>query len=78
MLVELIEFVAKSLVDNPDAVRVEVEDGPRQTTYHLSVDQRDMGKVIGRGGKIARAFRSLVSVGAIREGIRASLEIREA
>ncbi len=78
MLEELIEYLARSLVDNPDAVSVEPEEGPRGTTYYLTVDPRDMGKVIGRQGKIAKAIRTLVTVAATREGVRASLEIREA
>ncbi|MDQ3856116.1 MAG: KH domain-containing protein [Chloroflexota bacterium] len=78
MVEDLVVYVARSLVDNPDAVSVEVDEGPRGYTYYLTVDPRDMGKVIGRQGKIARAFRSLVSVAATREGIRANLEIREA
>ncbi|MDP9383408.1 MAG: KH domain-containing protein [Chloroflexota bacterium] len=78
MLEELIEYVAKSLVDNPDAVHVDVSESGRSTTYYLTVDPKDMGKVIGRQGKIARAFRTLVSIAATREGVRANLEIREA
>lgn len=78
MLEELILYLARSLVDHPDAVTLRMEEGPRGATYFLVVDPRDMGKVIGRGGKIARAFRSLLSVAATREGVRANLEIREA
>jgi predicted RNA-binding protein YlqC (UPF0109 family) len=78
VLEELIEYVAKSLVDNPEAVEVDVEEGARATTYYLTVDPKDMGKVIGRQGKIARAFRTLISIAATREGVRANLEIREA
>jgi len=78
VLEELVEFVAKSLVENPDAVVVESEESGRGITYYLTVDPKDMGKVIGRQGKIARAFRTLLSVAATREGVRANLEIREA
>ena len=78
MIEELILFVARSLVDNPDDVQVESEEGGRGTTYFLTVNPRDMGKVIGRQGKIAKALRSLVSIAATREGVRANLEIREA
>lgn len=65
------------MVDNPDAVEVETEERGRAVTYHLSVDPKDMGKVIGRQGKIARALRALVGVAATREGVRANLEIRD-
>ncbi len=78
MIEDLVIYVAKSLVDHPDAVTVESVEGPRGVSIHLSVDPRDMGKVIGRRGKIARAFRSLVVVAATREGVRANLEIQEA
>ena len=78
MLEELVEFVAKSLVEQPEAVAVEVEETPRATIVYLTVAPGDMGKVIGRGGKIARAFRTLLSIAATREGVRANLEIREA
>ena len=77
MIDELILYVARSLVDNPDAVEVRAEPSGRGATYYLVVDPQDMGKVIGRGGKIARSFRSLVSIAATREGVHASLEIRE-
>ena len=79
MLEELITYIARSLVDHPEAVSVETEESDRGVVYYyLTVDPRDMGKVIGRQGKIARAFRTLLSVAATREGVRASLEIREA
>ena len=78
MIDELILYVARGLVDNPDAVTVETEDRGRGATYLLTVDPKDMGKVIGRQGKIAKAFRTLVSVAATRQDIRANLEIREA
>lgn len=78
MLDDLILFVARALVDHPDAIELESEDTPRGTVYYLTVDPSDMGKVIGRQGRIAKAFRSLLSIAATREGVRASLEIREA
>lgn len=77
MIEELILHVAKSLVDRPDAVTVDSEEGARGVTYYLMVDQGDMGKVIGRQGRIAKAVRTLVSIAATREGVRANLEIRE-
>ena len=78
MVEEFVEFVAKSLVDDPEAVVVEVEEGHRTLTCYLTVAPGDMGKVIGRQGKIARALRTLLSIAATREGVRANLEIREA
>lgn len=78
MLDDLILYVARSLVDNPDVLELESEETPRGTVYYLTVDRSDMGKIIGRQGRIAKAFRSLLSIAATREGVRASLEIREA
>lgn len=73
--VELVEYVAKSLVDDPDAVRVEahVEDGGQ--VIELTVAEDDMGKVIGRNGSVAKALRTLLKVVAAREGQPISLEI---
>ena len=72
---ELVEYIAKGLVDDPSMVRV-IEDrmGDRVTLY-LEVAQGDMGKVIGKGGRIAHAMRNLVKVAAIQEDVRANLEI---
>ncbi len=72
---ELVEYVAKSLVDNPDAVKVEVveEDGGQVIELHVAED--DMGKVIGRNGSVAKALRTLLKVAAAREGEPISLEI---
>lgn len=74
---ELVEFIARSIVDNPDEVEVEVEedeDGYR-TYLHLYVADDDMGKVIGKQGRIANAMRDLVKVAAAQRGVRASLDI---
>ena len=72
---ELVEYVAKSLVDDPDAVTVEVEDDQDGTVIELHVAEDDMGKVIGRNGSVAKALRTLLKVIAAREGESVSLEI---
>jgi len=72
---ELIEFLARSLVDNPDDVQVEEEDDGDRIVYHLYVADDDMGKVIGKQGRIANAMRDLLKVAAARNGARTSLEI---
>jgi predicted RNA-binding protein YlqC (UPF0109 family) len=72
---ELIEFLARGLVDNPDAVEVEAEEDGDRVVFHLYVAEDDMGKVIGKQGRIANAMRDLVKVAAARNGTRASLEI---
>jgi predicted RNA-binding protein YlqC (UPF0109 family) len=75
---ELIEYIAKAIVDNPDEVRVrEEEEGDRIVCY-LQVAEPDMGKVIGKNGRIANAMRTLLKVSAVKSGVRrASLEIGE-
>jgi uncharacterized protein len=72
---EFVEFVARGLVDEPDAVQVEEERWRDRTVYHLAVAERDMGKVIGKGGKIAHALRTMLKVAALRDGARVSLDI---
>ncbi len=72
---EFLEYVAKSLVDKPDAVWVEVVDEADETVLTLGVDQEDMGRVIGRDGRIANALRSLLRVMATRDGRHVELEI---
>jgi predicted RNA-binding protein YlqC (UPF0109 family) len=72
---ELVEFVAKSLVDDPDAVSVEVIREPGGTVLELHVAEDDMGKVIGRNGSVAKALRTLLKVMSTRDGEPVSLEI---
>jgi uncharacterized protein len=74
-VVELVEFLARRLVDNPDAVRVEREEREDAVVFHLHVAPEDVGKVIGRQGRIARALRAVVRAGGVRENRRVQLEI---
>lgn len=75
---ELVEYIAKSLVDDPSQVVVtQVETGP-DALIELHVAQPDMGRVIGKGGRVANAIRTLVQMCAAREAKRAQLEIVEA
>jgi len=75
---ELVEHIAKALVDDPSQVVVtQVEAGP-DVLIELHVAQADMGRVIGRGGRVANAIRTLVQMCAAREAKRAQLEIVEA
>ena len=75
---ELVEYVAKSLVDDPEAVKVtEVED-EEGTVLELTVANDDMGKVIGRNGSGAKALRTLMKVTGAREGSSVQLEIIDA
>jgi predicted RNA-binding protein YlqC (UPF0109 family) len=72
---EFLEYVARALVDNPDAVQVEVEEDDDEVSLVLNVDQADMGRVIGRDGRIANAIRSLLRVMGTRDGRHVELEI---
>jgi hypothetical protein len=72
---EFLEYVARSLVDKPDAVQVEVEEEEDEISLILTVDQEDMGRVIGRDGRIANAIRSLLRVMGTRDGRHVELEI---
>ena len=73
---ELIEYMAKSLSDHPDQVRVREMGSGHNVTVQLHVSTEDMGRIIGRGGRIASAMRILLKVAAIRQGKRVTLEIK--
>ena len=72
---DLVEYIAKNLVDNPEAVEVKEHRGEYIIRVELDVAPEDKGKVIGREGKIARALRAVVNATAAREGKRGVLEI---
>ena len=72
---ELLEYLAKALVDNPDSVEVTAVEGERSVILQLRVDPDDVGKVIGKKGRIAQAMRTLVKASANREGRNAIVEI---
>jgi uncharacterized protein len=74
---ELVEFLARRLVDEPDAVRVEEVEEDGDTVLRLYVAKDDVGKVIGRQGRIARALRTVVRASASRRRGRVLLEIVE-
>jgi predicted RNA-binding protein YlqC (UPF0109 family) len=74
-LVELVEYLARRLVDDPDAVRVEEGEREGAIVLTLHVAQEDIGKVIGRQGRVARALRAVVRAGAARRRQRVLLEI---
>lgn len=72
---DLVEFIAKALVDNPDEVRVEQLEDERAITLELHVAADDMGKVIGKQGRIAKAIRTVVNAAATTERKRVFVEI---
>lgn len=76
---ELLEHLARGLVERPDAVRVtEVEEHDGSTVLELSVDEDDYGKIIGRGGRTAAALRTVVKFAAARTGRRVFVDIVDA
>ena len=72
---ELVEFMAKSLVDNPDAVTVNEVDGEQSIILELKVAPEDMGKIIGKQGRIAKAIRTVVKAAALKQNKRVIVEI---
>lgn len=76
-MIDFVENIAKALVDNPEEVDVREVTGERTIVYELRVNEKDLGKVIGRGGQTARSIRTLLSAVAAKQGKRAVLEIIE-
>ena len=74
---ELIEMIAKALVDYPDQVVVRAIDGERSTVLELRVGQEDLGKVIGKEGRTARSIRTILSASGMKLKRRFTLEILE-
>ena len=72
---ELVEYIVRSLVDHPENVEVNVVEGEKSTILELKVSQDDLGKVIGKQGRIAKALRTILSATATKTGKHASLEI---
>ncbi|ERK31460.1 MULTISPECIES: KH domain-containing protein [Clostridium] len=72
---DLVEIIAKSLVDNPDAVEVKEVAGEQSLILELKVAPEDMGKVIGKQGRIAKAIRTVVKAAAVKENKRVVVEI---
>ena len=75
MISELVDYLAKALVDEPDAAKVEEDRMGDRVEVRLLVTDEDRGKVIGRGGRIAGSMRQLVKVAAVKEDVRVSLDI---
>lgn len=74
---ELIEYISRSLVDNPTEVHVRVDRQAGKVRLELHVAKEDMGRVIGKSGRVANAMRILLRVAAAREGKQASLDVIE-
>ncbi len=74
---DLIEYVVKALVDEPDKVEVKEIAGEKTVIYELKVGEGDLGKVIGKEGRTAKAIRTILTAAAMKSGKRAELEILE-
>ena len=74
---EMILYLAQSLVDNPEAVQVTETEGPDSIIIELNVAPEDMGEVIGKQGRIARAIRSIVKAATPKDGKPVFLEIQQ-
>jgi predicted RNA-binding protein YlqC (UPF0109 family) len=74
---ELVEYLVRALVDNPEAVRVEEFEENGDVVLEVSVAEDDIGRVIGRGGRVANAIRTVAKAAATREGTRVIVEILE-
>ena len=72
---ELVEYIARSLVEDPERVSVEEHESEKGTVVHLRVAPEDRGRVIGRQGRTARSIRTLLAAAASRSGTRVMLEI---
>lgn len=72
---ELLETLAKALVDKPDEVEVSIVEGEKSVILQLKVAQDDVGKVIGKQGRIAKALRTIVKASSVKEGKKAVVEI---
>ncbi|MFQ3619897.1 MAG: KH domain-containing protein [Spirochaetales bacterium] len=72
---ELVAYIAKALVDEPDRVEVNMIEGEKSTILELKVSPNDIGKVIGKHGRIAKAVRTILSAAATKTGKRVVLEI---
>ncbi|MBQ9314129.1 MAG: KH domain-containing protein [Clostridia bacterium] len=72
---EMLEMLVKDLVDNPDKIEITEKEEGKATTLELKVDPSDMGKVIGRQGKIAKAIRVLMKAYAVKENKKINVEI---
>ena len=75
VVIDTLDFLARSLAGNPDAVSVEVVPGEGTTVFRLHVDADDLGRIIGRGGRTARAIRQVAKAAAARAGEHVFIEI---
>jgi len=71
---DVLEYIVESLVEDPDAVEIEADEGGRRLALNVSVAKDDMGRVIGKRGRVAQAIRQVVRAAAARDGIEVDVE----
>ena len=74
---QLVEYIAQALVDHPDKVEVKEIVGEKTVIYEVRVGEGDLGKIIGKEGRTAKAIRSIIAAAGMKQGKRAQLEILE-
>ncbi len=74
---ELVEFIAKSLVEHPEEVSISVDESDQETVYKIKVAEEDMGRIIGKQGRIIKSIRTVTKAAAIKDGSRVQVEIDE-
>lgn len=75
MMKDLLEYVVKSLVNNPDSVQIDESENDGEVVFEVHVAPEDMGRIIGKGGRIAKAVRSLMKAASFKENKRVNVEI---
>ena len=70
----VLEYLVRAVVDDPDSVEVEVDEGGRRTTLNVTVGEGDMGRVIGKRGRIAQSIRTVVRAAAVKDGAQVDIE----
>ena len=74
---EVLEYVAQSIVDDRESVFVDAEEGSGRVTFHVHVAPDDMGRLIGKRGRVAQAIRTVVAAAAHRDGVKADVEFED-
>ena len=70
----VLEYLVRAVVDDPDSVEVEVDEGGRRTTLNVTVGDGDMGRVIGKRGRVATSIRTVTRAAAVRDGVEVDIE----
>ena len=77
VLIELLKFVVSRIVDHPEDIRISEAQGEKSMVLELKVNEKDMGKIIGRKGRIIRALRTLLRAAGLHHGVRVTVELKD-